>query len=941
MIRFLGFLALFFLLGATSIRAEIGKYPIKNITPAEYKAGIQNIDFAQNRSMNLFVANNLGVLSYNGNTWETQFFRSGKKQRSLAFDESSDRLYVGSQGDFGYFENDWQYFSLYDRIPENDRDFDEVWDVYLYDSKIYFCTFQNIYVFNGSTISVISYEGGFKRSFFTGNRLFTQTNNGQLFEIEGNKLTQSVFRSLRDETVAGVIQKDGGYLIFYNSGYIEFSTQLGIEAIYPALVENLKGNYVNHVLQLSDTRLVISTQRGGLFLFNLQNQLIENISSEHGLQSNVCLRSYQDYSGNLWVGMQNGMAVIDINSPLRLINQDIGLEGSGYEVYETAEGTYYTTSNGVYFRRRGAERAVFLTGTEGPAYGIQLINNNLYVGHHTGLFLLKEEKIRRICSTDGLWQVKQLRTNPQYAVAGTYSGLILFKINADGALEPVQKIAGFDESSRFFEEDRKGRLWVGQYYKGLYRLELSESMLEAVVNQVTNAEENFVWENIILTRIDDELYLGTKKGIFKIDQNTDMIVRDKSFSDMTGDQWIYLLMQDSQKNVHLFTDEKVGFFRQVGLNNYAYIPSSSFQLQQSFNNDLLQISINVSNGVYINANEGFIYYDPTLEDRLTISKEPLIGKIYIVSEDSIIYSRMPFNARVDEIGTIEIVQGTKVIQFLVEAFKLKDDNNRKFRYYLEGFDQDYSDWTNSFVKEYTNLAEGDYSFHVQTFNYLGEIVSGKPMLLKIYPPFYLGTLAKIIYGFLLLGVLILFYSWQRRRYKGRAEEMERAKERQLAEKRQELKKLREDQIESELRHVNNLLASSTMNLVVKNEFIENIKQEIKQVKDSLGARNSEGALQRIIKEIDTTLKLQEDWKQFEYHFDRVHGDFLTRLTTEFTDLTPGEQKLSAFLRLKMDTKEIANLMSISLRGVEVARYRLRKKLSLDKHQNLSKFILEY
>jgi DNA-binding CsgD family transcriptional regulator len=123
--------------------------------------------------------------------------------------------------------------------------------------------------------------------------------------------------------------------------------------------------------------------------------------------------------------------------------------------------------------------------------------------------------------------------------------------------------------------------------------------------------------------------------------------------------------------------------------------------------------------------------------------------------------------------------------------------------------------------------------------------------------------------------------------------------------------------------------------------MENIKEEIKKVKMNGKAEDSQKALERIIKEIDTTLKVQEDWKQFEYHFDKVHGDFLTRLTQEFLDLTPGEQKLCAFLRLKMDTKEIANLMGISLRGVEVARYRLRKKLGLDKHQNLSKFVLEY
>ena len=164
---------------------------------------------------------------------------------------------------------------------------------------------------------------------------------------------------------------------------------------------------------------------------------------------------------------------------------------------------------------------------------------------------------------------------------------------------------------------------------------------------------------------------------------------------------------------------------------------------------------------------------------------------------------------------------------------------------------------------------------------------------------------------------------------------------ELAQKHKEVQDLKKEQIETELRHVNNLLAASTMNLVVKNEFMENIKEEIQEVQKNGSRQDTTKALKRIVKEIDTTLKVQEDWKQFEYHFDKVHGDFLTRLTNEFLDLTPGEQKLCAFLRLKMDTKEIANLMGVSLRGVEVARYRLRKKLNLDSHQNLSKFILEY
>lgn len=200
--------------------------------------------------------------------------------------------------------------------------------------------------------------------------------------------------------------------------------------------------------------------------------------------------------------------------------------------------------------------------------------------------------------------------------------------------------------------------------------------------------------------------------------------------------------------------------------------------------------------------------------------------------------------------------------------------------------------------------------------------------------------------------LVLVSRLQKRRYLLRALAVEDAKERELLKKQQELieiehqkeqalRQIEEDKMKSELRHLNSQLATSTMNLVVKNEFMENIREELEEVKRKGKSVETKQALEKIVREIDTTLRLEEDWKQFEYHFDQIHGDFLNRLREQFHDLTPNEQKLCALLRLNLSTKEISNLMSISLRGVEIARYRLRKKLGLDMGQNLSKFILEY
>lgn len=919
---------------SSNTMANSGKYPIKNFAPADYGAGIQNIDFAQNRDLTLFVANNLGVLSFNGATWGKHALNTGKKQRSLAFEEDLNRLYVGSQGEFGFFEDNWHYVSLSDKLPEHLHNFDEVWDVILFDSKVYFCTFQGIYIYDGNDIAVISRSGGFNRSFLAGNKLFTQSPTGALFEIQGGDLIPINLNGHLNQVVAGVVRNEGGYVFFYNSGKIEFLNSVGNPEPYTELIKSLAGSYVNHVIQISDGRLVVSTQQSGLFIYDQFTSQIENISITDGLMSNACLRVFQDYSGNLWVGMQNGIALIDINSPLRLINQNINLQGSGYAGFETDEGTYYTTSNGIYFLAKAATQSKFLEGTEGPAYGMQWINHKLYAGHHTGLFLLKDGKAIRRASCDGLWQVKQLISNPHYAIGGNYSGLTLFQIDINGELREVQKISGFNESSRFFEEDRKGRIWVGQYYKGLYLLTLTDSLKKAYVNKVSDSYTFPIQKYIFLSRIDDQIYICTAKGIFKLDQSTDKIVEEDVFTRVVGKNWVYQLVQDKQRNVYVYSENLVGLFKQVSAGNYVYVPSSLFQLRQSFNNDLLSVSHDVKKGVLFNANEGFIHYNPELEAGVSISHEPLVTQVSSVAEDSVLYLRMPFHGRPEETKPILITEGTRVLQFIVESFKFKDVNNQQFRYHLSGFDDDFGAWTTAGIKEYTNLTAGSYQFNVQTFNSRGEIISSKPLLIEVAPQFYKRPFARIIY--IVLSILILYqiYRLQRQYYRRKQLRLEQTKQ-------QELQELKEKQIKSELSHINNLLAASTMNLVVKNEFMENIKEEIRQAKITDRVEDKQRALEHIIKEIDTTLKVQEDWKQFEHHFDQVHGDFLKRLTTEFTDLTPGEQKLCAFLRLKMDTKEIANLLAISLRGVEVSRYRLRKKFGLESSQNLSKFILEY
>ena len=96
----------------------------------------------------------------------------------------------------------------------------------------------------------------------------------------------------------------------------------------------------------------------------------------------------------------------------------------------------------------------------------------------------------------------------------------------------------------------------------------------------------------------------------------------------------------------------------------------------------------------------------------------------------------------------------------------------------------------------------------------------------------------------------------------------------------------------------------------------------------------------IIKIIDKELSNNDSWDKFEYHFDQVHSNYLKKLLDNDIKLSPREIKLAAFLRMNMSSKEISAMLNITLRGVELARYRLRKKLKLERDQNLVEYLIE-
>ena len=178
---------------------------------------------------------------------------------------------------------------------------------------------------------------------------------------------------------------------------------------------------------------------------------------------------------------------------------------------------------------------------------------------------------------------------------------------------------------------------------------------------------------------------------------------------------------------------------------------------------------------------------------------------------------------------------------------------------------------------------------------------------------------------------------QRRKHKTETSFITKEKEKELKIKDEEIDKLHTEKLQTELDLKNDQLASITMQLLKNKEFIKNVQDKIG---DTLNQGSSSQELKRLIKTIDQELSDNDSWDQFAYHFDQVHGNYLEKLSSSNIRLSPREIKLAAFLRMNMSSKEISKLLNITTRGVELARYRLRKKLNLKREQNLVEFLID-
>jgi len=247
----------------------------------------------------------------------------------------------------------------------------------------------------------------------------------------------------------------------------------------------------------------------------------------------------------------------------------------------------------------------------------------------------------------------------------------------------------------------------------------------------------------------------------------------------------------------------------------------------------------------------------------------------------------------------------------------------------------YSEYSENGFINFQNLPFGDYTFKVYTLGMDNELSEASVLEFSIAPPWYFSWASLLLYAAIIVLVIYLVRHYNRKKLLRKHMELQKQMEK---EQRERMAKLEKEELAKEVRLKQNELASTTLNIAKKNEMILELKNMLLVNKDKFS--NSQ-RYRAFIKKLNNSIEDTEDWKRFEVNFKELHEDFFERLLKAYPTLTPKDLKLCAYLKMNLSTKEIAPLMAISVRGVEIHRYRLRKKLEIDSSDNLSNFLITF
>ena len=917
------------LLISYSIYAQSPAPVVSNFNRNDYLWTSQNWAVCSTNDGMIHFANNSGLLSFDGTRWQRTECAQMRGMRSLLNSAEDRRLYCGGYEEFGYWKMDRYgystYVSLSDRLENWEMKNDQIWSIFKIGGCIYFHSFVTAFIYDTQKDSVRGLKldsfcenagKSFDGSIYTSAALMSRLDleSGVNTAVEDIPFNSMMVASIPADGFDWIVTLSDGIWKYDGKNFTRFSNEAD---------ELLESCNVNRAYGFEGDIIIGSILRGCMRI-SPEGRLKWHVEAPKNLQNSTVLGIGSDMDRNIWLALDSGVSCVSADNGFSCIKSIEPPVGAIYAIKYDLPYIYMGTNKGLYVAEQGKDGGLVNIRkddtVEGHVWNISTFDGQIICGSNGGSYELKDGKVlRTLCDVDGCSCIARGSIHgKEVLVQGTYTKLCIyekrggqwcFRNMVDGFIEPIEEI----------DVDFKGLIWAGHEQKGLYKIELSKDLEK--VNEVEYfpaLAKDRESEKISVNRIIGRTVFSNGESSWTYDDMNDRIIPYKSLNKALGrfagsrrayrhDDDRFWLIRDGENAL-------VDFTRPDSVEVVFSISDRSFGSLGVDDREQISLSGDGKAVFTLDNALGILDLSKVIPD--TTRHKLRIRGVELRDINGHSCGRQDL---LDRKPVFSYNHRLITVDFVCPRFDSFSDT--RYMYMLEGRDNVWTDLGEHEQVAINYLKAGNYTLKIKAVSSSEEILDSLEYNFRVRPPFYSTIVAKIFYIISIIALIVLIIIMIFRRSRRKAEELERKN------------------LEDEIKAKSKLIASNTMSLIRKNEILTSIKDELREQKKELGDAYPDRYYRKMISAIDDQISTEEDWKIFQHNFDRIHGGFFHILKERYPELTTTDLRFCSLLCQNMSSKEIATMMNISLKGVEAARYRIRKKMNLDSGVSLTEFLI--
>ena len=762
-----------------------------------YSTGLhpQNWCIVQDRRGIIYAANNGGVLEFDGVSWRTIRVPNWVV-RSLAVDDQGT-VYVGGIDELGYLAPDakgaLQYISLLENVPDQQKKFSTVWRVNTAKDGVYFRAKRYLFRWQPSTrqMKVWQTQKTFDASFVCSGKLFIHQRGVGLMQMVGDDLQvvrgNESFASVEIYMMAPY--GDRKILIGTRSkGFFVYDCPGMSSQPFPTGADDfLRKNELYYGIQLADGGFALATLQGGMAIIDTAGRLKGILTGETGLPADDIFHVYEDLQGSLWLAHGKGITQIEYNSPISVFDQDrSNLRGLVLSVVRHGPGKrlYVGTTYGLHvLEPTGPGPFRLISGATNNCWHLLSVGDSLLAATNNGVFQVggNDEMAGKIISIPAYFLCRS-KKDPNRIWVGTRQGLVLLSPAKNRWIEEKQ-FENIGDEIRSIVEDGEGNLWLGILTKGVISVALTGETIapQAAVTHY-GAAQGLPPGEIAVSLVAGRIVCTTKKGLFRFDKEKKIFVPDSCLGNRfaDGSRNVFRIAEDNDKNLWFHSE-----FRNYGAARQA---DGTYTVSDR---PFLRIPLSQVNAIYPDpggdsvwfaGNDGLIRWDKTLKKDYRQKFPVLIRRVTVNGRPIFEGYRDP------DIFPI-IAYKDRNLRFEYAAPSFEAETETRYRCFLQGYDDGWTEWNPLDHKDYTNLDAGHYTFRVRARNVYGADSTEALFRFRVLPPWTKTWWAFLLYALAAFLSLFLVVKWRSRKLvheKQRLEQIIRERTREIADKGRQL-----------------------------------------------------------------------------------------------------------------------------------------------------------